>query len=493
MPHDDRDRTFEKALARHLRSSSSSGTEGAASAGAPLESCPDAEILAAYHERTLSSGELIFWKSHVVSCSHCQFVLAHLVATDKIALDVPPAKDPLLAGERTLSRKPRDHHSRFSNGEKRPPSWRWVLLIPAGAIAAGLVAYISLQPPRSSHTSPSSSVEVAENRPSPAISPSAKTAPTLPGEAKEKDQSAAPTGGAITGAASSNRNESPKALQDKAQLIQQAPNRSSANAPQGPSVSMQKQQQQQLAPRLAAGASGDTQALDKKKLEAQAPARTPQNGRLAASPAPPPPPPTPQEQPGFVADGSLAAPSAEKVSPPAPALNAAAPRAKSVNTDTVASTAETVEISSGAQSAASQADSRAMLRAAALQNPHVFVAPDGKHLWRLGSAGSLERSNDEGLKWSPQSSGVNADLLAGSAPSARVAWVVGNSGTILRTIDGGAHWTKLDSPVTNNLTGVRATDAFHASVWFVADPQTGLIKTYETADGGATWSAVPAR
>ena len=88
----------------------------------------------------------------------------------------------------------------------------------------------------------------------------------------------------------------------------------------------------------------------------------------------------------------------------------------------------------------------------------------------------------------PQISGVYTDLLAGSAPSAKVCWIVGVSGTILRTTDGGTHWTKLDSPVANDLTGVRATDATHALIWSVPDPQTGLIKIYQTSDGGATWS-----
>ena len=129
-----------------------------------------------------------------------------------------------------------------------------------------------------------------------------------------------------------------------------------------------------------------------------------------------------------------------------------------------------------------------MMRAAALQNPHVFWAPDEKQAWRIGPAGSLEHSKDKGATWTPQISGVYTDLLAGSAPSGKVCWIVGASGTILRTTDGGTHWTKLDSPVTNDLTGIRATDAMHAQIWFVPDQQTGVIKTYQTTDGGATWS-----
>src|SRR5208282_4342492 len=106
-------------------------------------------------------------------------------------------------------------------------------------------------------------------------------------------------------------------------------------------------------------------------------------------------------------------------------------------------------------------------------------------------AGSLEYSKDKGVNWTQQISGVYTDLLAGFAPSAKVCWIVGASGTILRTTDGGTRWTKLDSPVTNDLTVVRATDAMHASVSFVPDPQTGLVKTYQTSDGGRTWFSVP--
>jgi photosystem II stability/assembly factor-like uncharacterized protein len=131
-----------------------------------------------------------------------------------------------------------------------------------------------------------------------------------------------------------------------------------------------------------------------------------------------------------------------------------------------------------------------MMRAAALQNPHVFWAPGEKQAWRIGPAGSLEHSKDKGVNWTPQISGVYTDLFAGSAPSAKISWIVGASGTILRTTDGGTHWSKLDSPVTNDLTAIRATDAMHAQIWFVPDPQIGFIKSYQTADGGLTWSPV---
>ena len=69
MPSEDRDRLFENALARHLRSDA---------AAAEKSACLDAEVLAAYHERLLSSEEMSAAKDHLVSCARCQEILAQL-------------------------------------------------------------------------------------------------------------------------------------------------------------------------------------------------------------------------------------------------------------------------------------------------------------------------------------------------------------------------------------------------------------------------------
>ncbi len=53
MGSDERDRRFDKALSRHLQAS-----QGAADAALQRGSCPDAETLAAYHERSLLPEEL---------------------------------------------------------------------------------------------------------------------------------------------------------------------------------------------------------------------------------------------------------------------------------------------------------------------------------------------------------------------------------------------------------------------------------------------------
>ncbi len=56
--------------------------------------CPDAEILAAFVERTLSPGELRVWESHLAGCRFCQEHVAHLVRlseSDEIEEAAKPA------------------------------------------------------------------------------------------------------------------------------------------------------------------------------------------------------------------------------------------------------------------------------------------------------------------------------------------------------------------------------------------------------------------
>jgi hypothetical protein len=495
MARDDRDRTFEEALARHLRPSASSGPDANALAGASRDLCPDPEMLAAYHDGSLSSEERNLWKQHVVSCDRCQLVLAHL----QTPLDLPELKE----AENVVVMQQSVSAARPVSPARTPRpsplhSLRWLWLVPAGAIAATLIAWVSLRESKPWPLASPSPLEVAENRQPSVAAPSAKPEPAVPNERKEtdreKDQLTAPSAAA---AASADRDLASKGPQNQLLPNQQTPFLYTPKSGRGPSLTAQKQEQQ--IGRIAAGSAGG--ALDLKKLDAQtAPVvNGTAVGSLAQSaPAPPPSRPSlPSPEPSFLDDGSVSAPLTNKVSPaaasaPAPASNVEAAKTKAANADAISAVTETVEVSAAPESPArARAQEHAMMRAAALQNPHVFWAPGGKQAWRIGPAGSLEHSKDKGITWTLQISGVYTDLVAGSAPSAKVCWIVGASGTILRTTDGGTHWNKLDPPVTNDLTGIRATDATHAWIWFVPDLQTGLVKAYQTSDGGRTWFSVP--
>jgi hypothetical protein len=491
MAPDDRDRTFEKALARHLRPATPSIADDSSPVGTPsgpsVQLCPDPEMLAAYQEGALSSEEHNLWKQHVTSCERCQLVLAHLLTPLEIPVHLETGEnveafEPALAAAKTLSReriaRPSPLHM-----------LRWLWLVPAGALAAFLVAWVSLQERKPNQDASPSPVDVAENRPTPAVTPLAKSAPAAPSESRERKESdlsdASPTGGAST----ANRDLVLQDLHRKVQPAEQAPSQYASSPTHGPSFTAQKQEQQIL--RMPAGVGGNFD--QKKKLEASSDTNVAGKrvvGALALdAPAPPPaPPPPPVSEPSFLAGSSVRVPLKDKErSAAAPAPNSTPPQAKAVNGDAISATSESVEVSAAPQSPAA---SRAMVRSAALLNPHVFWAPGRGQAWRIGPAGSVEHSKDKGQSWTPQISGVYTDLVAGSAPSAKVCWIVGTSGTILRTGDGGTHWTKLDSPVTGNLAGIRATDASHASIWLVSDPETGRVETYQTSDGGASWHAV---
>ena len=81
---------------------------------------------------------------------------------------------------------------------------------------------------------------------------------------------------------------------------------------------------------------------------------------------------------------------------------------------------------------------------------------------------------------------MTADLTAGSATSDKTCWIVGKAGTVLLTIDGGKHWKRISSPALEDLGGIQAMDALHASIWDISKRVT-----FETADGGVTWQQVP--
>jgi photosystem II stability/assembly factor-like uncharacterized protein len=117
----------------------------------------------------------------------------------------------------------------------------------------------------------------------------------------------------------------------------------------------------------------------------------------------------------------------------------------------------------------------------------VVAATNPQIVWRFGPRGHIERSTDGGNTWTPESSPVQADLLAGSAPSETVCWIVGRSGTILRSTDG-LTWQIVPSPKP-------AEQNFQPPDWISVDAhdaQSAVIRTqdgrgFSTSDAGKTW------
>jgi len=429
MPSDDRERSFENALARHLRADNSAGVSRA--------TCADAETLAAYHERSLAAAQTASLKAHLADCERCQEILAQLRATDEIPVAVantPPQTAHEAKSVRVLP-------------SRRPALWRWVA--PAGALAAALLVWVAVHendsvrvPPQMPGTARKESETAKNLPPSP---PALVQAPSL--DATPKNENAfADAFSAINTAPQSKI--AGAARQRYQSLLKE---KDSASAQKKPSVRDDFSQ--------SAGDSLSTNALPASGESLKSQTEVARTGAPATETAVP-------------NRGAVAA--ATPVIPPAPSARtelsrprAAAPVAGALQQD------QQLE-------ATPRFKSNAEMRLANTVTEVTISAPGELVSWRAGRAGVIEFSSDAGKTWTLQPSGVIADLLAGSAPSDKVCWIVGRSGTILRTIDGGAHWQKLRAPVQDDLRSVFAVDARQATV-------SPTNATYETTDGGATW------
>src|SRR6266403_999916 len=122
MPSEDRERSFENALASHLR---------AGAKGIPHTECSDAETLAAYHEGSLPAEQIVSLKTHITGCERCQQILTTLAATDQIpAPNV--TQQPTAAAKSTVHVLP----------ARKTALWQWI--VPAGALAAALLVWLAV-------------------------------------------------------------------------------------------------------------------------------------------------------------------------------------------------------------------------------------------------------------------------------------------------------------------------------------------------------------
>jgi hypothetical protein len=463
MSTDDREQQFERALTRHLSNAS------------PDSACPDAETLAAYHDRALSPEEMARSKEHLAGCLHCQESLALVEQTENLPaeewerqneltlvqqLAVPqtmPAERAGIEREEPLSRAPLAASAPASPPRiRRPrPPWRWI--VPIGALAAGVIVWIGVREIRVQHIQQMSSAQMAQNRPA---------APPLPETRYESSE------------------QLQKVMPPPQEVNKESPQPSALTSPSRetapPQVAGSRSE------RGVSSSSSNDMAFNDRKDSLPASA----GGRIAATPAP-------SSVSGYMARnpsaGALPAPAAKAAASSAPAPNAPDEK-KQTYEKAPPSMTQAVEVQSAApevitnsaetaEPGKNEPQSGVSLLQLATQDRRIIVAPGENHAWRLGDAGKIERSTDRGKSWKLQKTSVTADLTAGSATSDKVCWVVGRVGTILLTTDGGKHWRLISSPITGDLGSVHATDALHASIWDVPNRNS-----FETNDGGATWN-----
>ncbi len=454
--------------------------------------CPDAETLAAYHERTLILEELTKWKEHSRHCLRCQETLALLEETSAVGLDGWQENGVAQQGTLLAAVRPAASASSIEkNGPRaaatvheeilteprlrrfsRATSWRWA--VPAGALAAGLILFVAVRENRMSSLEGAKS-QMAQNTPVP---------PAPPQTIEQLSKSANDTAVELTPPKTTPPTKALRDLQNSYNMERSIvnPQTPASRAPAKPRTSL---------PSLRSSEANEDKrepgSVDRTQREAQERAK---QGQAAL---------------GGTGHGFGNAPLPAPGSPDAGAMagdNAAAKKKaqdRTNQTDQALSASELAEATRGAgalsrEPATAQATQTSsgqfsttgqVLMQVAESNPHVIVAPKGTYAWRVGAAGLIEGSSDAGLNWKVQDSEVRTELTSGSAPSDKVCWVVGKAGTILLTKDSGKHWKQVNSPLTEDLGGVHALDANHASIWNI-----GNTKSLQTADGGRSW--VPA-
>ena len=458
MALDDRERNFEDALARNLRANllANASASMPAPASARLDNCPDAEILAAYHERLLDTEEMILRKEHIASCLPCQEVLTQLEATEGIpfALDGEAVAPRVVAAPHTQLL----HAARASASPAAQPTaarpnfpvetlrrfaiWRW--LVPAGALAAGLLIWFAIK-----GTAPQTEFKLAKNQ----AQPAPRNAPVPPPTNFAKDKSAnlqAPSAAKTDTLAKS----AATSLDEKGAREQKAPPLSAAlktprdDGQAGGLVISPKQAQTQ------------SRVLARSPSENNEPAR--ETTPLPASPAP-------------ATSDSIANAGTATRSVPQDFKRESA----------VGGTAGALATEEARANRGGVLPLRKAADLPSSRNPRLVSSPEGEVMWRLLPSGTIQRSADAGATWTVQKTGVVVDLLAGSAPSNRICWVVGRGGTVLLTTDGGDHWLKISPPSTDDITTVSGVDAQQATI------TTAKNNSYKTTNGGTSWTAVP--
>ena len=456
MPSDDRDQQLERALARHLRDAT------------PDLDCPDAEILAAFHERTLTLDEMTRWKNHIAGCTRCQETLALMEVTEEAGdeqseeireLPMPQARPPEALGARSagtqmMSTATTDDATSPVSQKKVEPlrarhqTVRW--LVPVGAIAAAALVWVGVHE-RQGAVEKHAETQVAENRPA--------LAPPLPSERAQPSQrlqEAKPASPRVQSYAGAPTKTAPPTLQ------KQEPNVSPPNA--APSLDVKRDENKD-----AAKTHTETQNTDALKAKQSDQLTTLSAGQIAAETAPAPAMAPPR--------AAAPAPGGRDKSGGQTADLSATPQAemrqkKSADTRNALATSMNTAVGGAV-----------LLRRVASSDPSVIVAPGDQQAWIVGASGKVRHSADGGKTWTPQNTRITSDLSTGSAPTPSVVWIVGKAGTILLSVDGGVHWKLVTSPIAGDLGGVHAADALHATIWDEANR-----KSYSTSDGGATWT-----
>jgi hypothetical protein len=426
------DEATDRLLRRRFR-------EDSAASAAPAEPCPDAEILAAYVDRSLSTVEAQSIESHAASCGACTQMLAMLVDSDPEAAagavpedDRAPASAPAWA--------PR----------AQPPAssswWRWGFAIPA--LAAVLVLGVWLSSMRPDGRSTDVTDVMARNEPAAGAEKASEAAPPAPASSESAAQPATALPGepSRAGSAAASQQERPSAASD-------APSRGD----QGTDAVTRKI----AAPRAS--------AADERRAE------SPSSAQPAGTARPAPETFAKAEDAARDAAPALAdAPTAaEAASAPGAAADASSARAARASGGAPERERTAAQAQRGAGNERQQ-DTLAFAPA-----PLLLTSGNGRVQWRVIGT-SIARSNDGGSTWQADVEAPRP-VTAGAIAADGTVWLGGRRGLVLRRAASG--WTTVTGPAAVDVVSVTEASATAATVT-LADG-----RRMRTEDAGRTWVA----
>ena len=455
-----RERRREEALARRMGE--------ALDRFSPREAgdCPEADIIAAYHERALEPEEAAQWESHFAGCARCRKVLAVLAAS----LDAPLAENEVARLGKLVAaavRTPGDAASQKLT-PIRPSRWDWRArwLAPALGVAAVLAIWFAVRPPWRA-TAPESSGTLIAQAPKDEVAPNA-----VPREADRLSKVAPQSV------------EKPVAPIPRSKPSTITP---SINSPAGTPAERRAETGNAIG-KSSPNSEVDTGALQKeKKIDSLA------NESAPSLPAAPPPPPP--QVPKTETEGTPAR-AASQAQTSTNTMSAGVARGDAASRDNQAPAPQVA----GGAAASPQFSSRAALNGRANKDLSLFKStpetsasmksPSGSTSWRAGKGGSIERSTDAGRTFTAETSPSHEDWLAVAAVSDTVGWLAGRNGAIARTTDG-EHWERVAPPSQAADSGAKFPDWIGVTA---RDAQIATIterdgRRFATQDGGRTWQA----
>src|SRR6267143_3545505 len=117
--------------------------------------CPDAELIAAYHERSLQPDEIARWEGHFAICGRCRRILAVLAATAEVPLAEKEVAH--LGALIAATRAPAEAATRpIEITHLNRLAWRMRWVGPALGVSAVLAVWVAMRSPwRTADQSPS--------------------------------------------------------------------------------------------------------------------------------------------------------------------------------------------------------------------------------------------------------------------------------------------------------------------------------------------------